>query len=251
MFGLHASFTLTDRTLERAAAEGRALGAGFHVHVAEAESDQAYGVQHFGRRVVERLHKYGVLGPDSIAAHCVHVNDHELDILKQTDTTVVHNPQSNMNNAVGIADIVKMAAKGIRVGLGTDAMTVNMREETRVALWAQHLLHRNPSVGFVEALSPLLFGNARIASRHWGFALGELSEGAAADIVLLDYFPPTQLDETTMLGHFCFGITQAPVDTTIAGGRVLLEGRKLRVNIDEQEIAAKASAYAKKLWERF
>ena len=205
----------------------------------------------FQRRVVERLHKFGILGSKTIAAHCVHVNDHEMDLLAQTETAVAHNPQSNMNNAVGIADILKMAKKGILVGLGTDAMTVNMMEEVRVALWAQHLKHDNPSCGFMEALSALLFNNAKIANRYWTVPVGALREGWAADIVLIDYFPPTPFDANTVLGHFGFGMTQSFVDTTICGGKVLMENKKLKIDVDEEEAAARSAKLAAKLWQRF
>ncbi|HAH05821.1 MAG TPA: putative aminohydrolase SsnA [Elusimicrobia bacterium] len=251
LFGLHASFTIGNKTLEKAAQIGRGLGVGFHVHTAEAQSDQDYNERHFGLRVVERLHKFGILGSKTIAAHCVHVNDHEMDLLAQTETAVAHNPQSNMNNAVGIADILKMAKKGILVGLGTDAMTVNMMEEVRVALWAQHLKHDNPSCGFMEALSALLFNNAKIANRYWTVPVGALREGWAADIVLIDYFPPTPFDANTVLGHFGFGMTQSFVDTTICGGKVLMENKKLKIDVDEEEAAARSAKLAAKLWQRF
>jgi putative selenium metabolism protein SsnA len=251
LFGLHAAFTLSDATLDRAARTAADLGVGCHIHTAEAQSDQEFNQERYGLRVVERLHRHGVLGPNSIAAHCVHVNDRELELLAETGTAVVHNPQSNLNNAVGIADILSMNHKGVLVGLGTDAMTVNMREEVRVALWAQHLRHDNPSVGFVEALSTLLFHNARIAARYWDCGLGELKEGHAADVVLIDYIPPTPLDESTFLGHFAFGISQAPVDTTIAGGRVLMAGKQLLLDIDEEAVCRRSRELAADLWERF
>jgi putative selenium metabolism protein SsnA len=251
LFGLHASFTIGDQTLGTAAAAGQELGVGFHIHAAEAKSDQDYNKKNFGLRVVERLHKFGILGSQTIAAHCVHVNDREMDLLEKTGTAVVHNPQSNMNNAVGVADIIKMSQKGILVGLGTDAMTVNMLEEVRVALWAQHLSHGNPSVGFMEALSALMFNNAKIANRYWEPKIGVLAEGYAADIVLMDYFPPTPFDESTFLGHVGFGLSQSFVDTTICGGKVLMERKKLKINLDEEEIAAKSLELARKLWKRF
>ena len=134
LFGLHAAFTLSDRTLESAAKLGHDLRAGFHIHVAEAASDQVFAQRHHGMRVVARLKKAGILGPQTIAAHCVHVNRKEMDILSETQTAVVHNPQSNMNNAVGIADVVMMSKRNVLVGLGTDAMTTNMLEELRSAL---------------------------------------------------------------------------------------------------------------------
>ena len=174
-----------------------------------------------------------------------------MELLAETGTAVVHNPQSNMNNAVGVADVLGMLRKGVLVGLGTDAMTVNMLEEVRAALWVRHLAERNPSVGFVETLSTLLVNNARIANRHFPVRLGELREGCAADLVLIDYEPPTPLDEGTFLGHLAFGLSQAVVDTTVVGGDVLMAGKRLELDLDEAEIAAKARERAKALWERF
>ncbi|MFH1452390.1 MAG: putative aminohydrolase SsnA [Armatimonadota bacterium] len=250
LFGLHASFTVTDKTMEEAASAGKELGTGFHVHTAEAASDQEYNVKNFGMRVVERFNKYGILGPKTICAHCVHINDKEMDLLAETGTNVVHNPQSNMNNAVGIADIIKMTEKGITVGLGTDAMTVNMMEEVRVALWAQHLKHDNPSVGFCEAFNALLVNNVKIASKYWDLGLGTLTEGGAADVILIDYYAPTPLSDGTFLGHFGYGVSQSFVDTTICNGKVLMENKILKLNIDEEEIARKSKELTKKLWER-
>ena len=250
LFGLHAAFTLRDATLEKAAAVGAELGAGFHIHVAEAASDQQYSQEKHRLRVVERLNKFGILGPRSIAAHCVHVNRGELDILSETQTAVVHNPQSNMNNAVGVADIVAMAKRNVLVGLGTDAMTTNMLEELRVAVWAQHLFAGNPSVGFAEVVSALLFNNPKIAERSFGLPLGELREGCPADIVVIDYDPPTPLEAGNSFGHMVFGMSQAAVDTTIVGGRVLMENRRLTLDLDEPRINARARELARDLWKR-
>ncbi len=99
LFGLHAAFTLGDATLDRAAAMGRELGAGFHVHTAESPADQEHNVREHGQRVVRRLRDHGLLGPGTLCAHCVHVDDVELDLLAETQTMVAHNPQSNLNNA--------------------------------------------------------------------------------------------------------------------------------------------------------
>jgi putative selenium metabolism protein SsnA len=250
LFGLHAAFTLKDATLEKAAALGQELGTGFHIHVAEAESDQQYSQQKHHLRVVERLNRFGILGPRSIAAHCVHVNRRELDILSQTQTAVVHNPQSNLNNAVGIADIVGMSKKNVLVGLGTDAMTTNMLEELRVALWAQHLRAKNPSVGFAEVVSALFFNNPRIAERSFNLSLGEVRVGCPGDVVIIDYDPPTPLEASNSFGHMVFGMSQAAVDTTIVGGRVLMENKRLTLDLDEPRINARARELAKKLWKR-
>lgn len=249
MFGLHASFTLSDKTLEEAAYRGHKLGAGFHVHTAESQADQLQCEAHHKLRVVERLRDFGVLGRKSIAAHCVHINEKEIEILRETGTAVVHNPQSNANNSVGIADVTAMAAKGVLVGLGTDAMTVNMLEEVRCGLWLQHL-KTDPSQGFMEEAGALVTNNAVIASRYFK-GLGELKAGFAADIAIIDYLPPTPLDEGSFLGHLIFGISQSTVDTTIAAGKVLMEKKVLKLDLDEEEVSRKSLELAKKLWKKF
>lgn len=250
LFGLHAAFTIHDKTLERAVKEAKALGVGFHIHTAEDQADQDHSLEKHGMRVVERLHKFGVLGPQTICAHCIHVDDHELDLLAETDTIGVHLPQSNMNNAVGVADVVKIVEKGILYGLGTDSMTNNMLEEGRVALWAQHLSKNNPSVGFMEVWNALLVNNQKIIARYWDDGIGELKEGYKADVVLMDYEPPTPFDEGSFIGHMCFGVAHSSVRTTIANGKVLMEDHKL-IDIDEERIAARAKELSAALWERF
>lgn len=249
LFGLHASFTISDETLEEAAYRGHKLGAGFHIHTAESQADQIQCESHHKLRVVERLRDFGILGRKSIAAHCVHVSEKEIEILKETETAVAHNPQSNANNSVGIADLTGLTAAGVLVGLGTDAMTVNMLEELRCALWLQHL-KRDPSQGFMECANALLVNNARIANRYFK-NVGELKAGYAADIAIIDYLPPTPMDASNFAGHLIFGISQASVDTTIAAGKVLMEGKKLKLGIDEEEVSRKSAELAKKLWRRF
>ncbi|MGO8835815.1 MAG: putative aminohydrolase SsnA [Limisphaerales bacterium] len=250
LFGLHASLTLSDATMEKAAALGQELHTGFHIHVAEAQSDQDWALRHGGRRVVERLKRFEILGPRSIAAHCIHVNRREMDLLAETGTAVVHNPQSNLNNAVGIANVVELAKRGVLVGLGTDAMTTNMLEEMRVALWGQHLRAGNPSVGFGEVTNALLANNPKIAGRIFGLRFGEICEGAAGDIAIFDYDPPTPLEGGNVFGHLVFGISQTEADTTIVGGRVLMENRKLALNLDEARLNTRARELAKNLWKR-
>jgi putative selenium metabolism protein SsnA len=251
LLGLHASFTLGEETLQRAAAAGRELGVGFHVHVAEAASDQADCVSRHGERVVERLARHGILGPATIAAHCVHVNQMEIDLLARSGTVVVHNPQSNMNNAVGTANVLSMIARGVTVGLGTDAMTTAMLEELRAALWAQRNATGNPSAAFGETLGMLTRANPRIAGALWGMKLGVLAPGAAADIAVLDYDPPTPLTSESWAGHLVFGLSQARVDSTVVAGQVLMEGGRLHLGVDERAVMAEARGLAARMWERF
>src|SRR5947209_290732 len=137
-YGLHASFTLSPTTLERCAAGGADLGVGFHIHVAEDISDENDSLARYGLRVADRLEASHILGPRSIAAHCVHVNSGEIAHLATTHTNSVHNPRSNMNNAVGQAPVEEMLQAGVNVGLGNDGFSMNMMQEMKAA----YLLHK-------------------------------------------------------------------------------------------------------------
>ena len=250
LFGMHAAFTLGDDTLQKIADQVQSLDCGVHVHAAEADSDQVFNINHHGKRVIERFEDFGLINDKSIFAHGVYINPKEMLILAKHQAALVTNPQSNLNNAVGIADICKMSELGLLVGLGTDAMTVNMLEELRVGLWAQHWRQTNPSAGFMEIASTLLFNNPRIAHRSWG-NVGILKEGNAADIIMIDYHAPTPLDANTWIGHVIFGISQAIVDTTICNGNILMWNKQLTIAPDEEEMALWARELATKLWERF
>jgi cytosine/adenosine deaminase-related metal-dependent hydrolase len=171
-------------------------------------------------------------------------------LLAETGTAVAHNPQSNLNNAVGIADVVGMTQRGVLIGLGTDAMTTNMLEELRVALWGQRISTENPSAGFGETTRALFRSNAAIAGRIFGLGLGEIRKGFAGDLAIFDYDPPTPLTSDNALGHVLFGLSQARVDTTIVGGRVLMERGQIKLNLDLPRLNAQARKLATHLWQR-
>jgi len=249
LFGLHASFTVGERTLHRSAKVAEEFHAGFHIHCAEDLVDQEVTLRRYGRRVVPRLADHGILGPQTLCAHGVHIKEKEWDLLAKTQTAVIHNPQSNMNNAVGVMDLLHAGKKGVLVGLGTDAMTGNMLEESRGSLWAQRLRHRNPGVGFQEIVSLLIHNNREIANRHFQ-RIGQIKEGWMADIICVDYHPPTEMDATNFAGHLVFGLSQAAVDTTIVAGRVLMKHKQL-VSLDEEKITRRARKLSRALWARF
>ena len=182
VFGLHASLTLSDETLEKAVEAANALGVGFHIHVAEDMADVRDSLKKSGLRVVERLNEFGVLGPQTIAAHCVHVDAYEKEILQETGTWVVHNPRSNMNNAVGVADVPGMLKMGIDVGLGNDGFSNNMFTEMHTVYLLHKLNKGDPRVMGADQVMQMEFqNNAQIANVFFPDQLGELSVGALAD----------------------------------------------------------------------
>lgn len=250
LFGMHAAMTLSDETLRKSVEAVADLDTGFHVHVAEDKADQVDSLEKYGKRVVQRFHDHGMLGPKTLAIHCIHVDEAERELLKATDTTVIHNPESNMNNAVGCADALGMLAQGIRVGLGTDGMTSNMFQEVAAANQIQRHVAGDPRVAFCEVIDMLTVHNAEIASRTFGHAMGALEKGAYADIAILDYRPFTPFTADNWYGHFMFGMSNAKVDTTIVHGKVPMKGGEL-TTLDEEAIYAKAAELSPSTWERF
>lgn len=248
--GLHASLTLSDATLQAAAAAAEKLGAGCHIHTAEGIQDVEDSMRKSGVRVVERLQRFGILGPRSIAAHCVHVNDREIAILKETGTNVAHNPESNMGNAVGCAPVLRMLGQGVRVGMGTDGFTTDMFEGIKVANVLHKFHQADPSAAWAEVPQMIFGNNPAILSGFFPGKLGVLEPGAYADLLIVDYDPPTPLDEMNYYGHVLFGFSGGQVETTIVNGKVLMLNRVLQT-VDEKAVRARARVLARKLWERF
>ncbi len=252
-FGLHASFTLSEDTLRTCADLGRQMGTGFHLHVAEDKADQRETLRRSGLRVVERLQKAGILGPQTIAAHCVQVDRIETEILLDSGTMVVHNARSNMNNAVGTADLPWMLKIGIPVGLGNDGFSNNMFAEMAAACLAQKQARGDPRALPADQVVQMAWDhNARIAQALFpglGPHFGQLAKGAPADLILVDYDSPTPLTADNLPWHAIFGMDGTGVDTTIVDGQVLMRHRQL-LTLDEGEIMAGARELATKLWQR-
>lgn len=249
MFGLHASFTLSDETLRKCDEELKGLNAGYHVHVAEGIDDLEQCLEKYGKRVVERLRDMNILGDKTIAVHCIHVTDDELNILRDTNTMVVHNPESNMGNAVGCQPFLELHQKGITIGLGTDGYTSDMTESMKVANIIHKHVKQNPSVAWGEVSVSMFENNRKIAQKYFSGDLGILRAGALADVIVVDYDPLTPMNENNINSHILFGFTGKDVVTTIIDGKVIMQDRKL-VGINEKEIFKTSREVAKKLWDR-
>lgn len=246
MVGMHASFTLSEETITYCKKKNEHK-AGYHIHVAEGEYDDLHCQEQYGCSVVERLNGLGLLNDKTIAGHCIHISDTDMDILKETNTTVVHNPESNMANAVGCPNVLKMLEKGILVGLGTDGYTNDMLESVKVANLLQKHNSKDPNRGFLEA-SQLLFGNnAKIASKLFEVSVGVLKKGAVADVIIVDYTPYTPMNEDNVDGHILFGMSGALTDTTIINGKIRMKNRKILIEKNKKmlEECEKAS---EELW---
>ncbi|HJO93713.1 MAG TPA: putative aminohydrolase SsnA [Victivallales bacterium] len=250
MFALHALFTVNETSLKASCEAANDLNVGFHVHTGEDASDQLLNKKEYNKSVIKRLYDAKGLGNNTTAIHCIHMSDEEFDILAETNTPVIHIPQSNMNNAVGVADVLKMMEKNILVGIGTDGMSPRMVDDVRVANIVHKLVKKDPSIFFCESCQLLLENNSKIASRFFKHNVGVLEENSYADIILVDYIPPTPLNESTLFGHFLFGICEANIDSTIINGKILMKDGSL-LNLDEEKIMAESRVQAADFWKRF
>lgn len=246
MMGLHASFTLSDKTLEYCS-KNMPYDAGYHVHVAEGIGDVYDSLKKYNKRIINRFFDFNILGPKTIAVHCIHINPSEMDILKETDTIVVHNPESNMGNAVGCTPVLELIKKGITLGLGTDGYTSDMLESMKVANILQKHHNCDPSVAWSETPLMLFENNAKIANRFFKNPLGIIEKGAYADIIILDYDPLTPINDQNFNSHILFGLSGCNVVTTMINGKVIMKDRKI-LGLDVAKIMNESRKFSSELW---
>lgn len=245
MMGMHAQFTISDATMEMAAAN-KPKEAGYHIHVAEGIEDLHDCLKKYGKRIVDRLMDWDILGEKTLLGHCIYINSHEMELIRDTDTMVVHNPESNMGNACGCPPTMELVRRGILTGLGTDGYTHDMTESYKVA----NVLHKHylcdANAAWSEVPKMLFENNRKIANRYFKAPLGILKEGAAADVIVVDYDPPTHLDENNINGHILFGMTGRDVVATIGNGKVLMKDREVKT-ADTERVMAKCRESSAKL----
>jgi len=247
--GLHASFTVSDETLEEVARR-RPDRAGCHLHVAEDQLDIRVSNAAYGAGPVERLERFGLLDQRAILAHGVHLRRDDLAHIAVSRAALVHIPESNANTGVGRLNIVEATRVGCLVGVGTDGLSPSLLRSLRAAFLGHRDALRDPRVGF-EAHPQLMFNNALAARRFFDQPLlGELVPDAPADVVVVDCTPPTPLDGDNLFSHLVYGAADAPVRHTIARGRVLLEDHR-HTTLDPAQIAAATRELTPEVWQRF
>lgn len=250
MFGLHASLTLSDKTLE-SCRQASPTEVGFHIHVAEHEVDEADSMNKSGMRVIERLNHHHLLGKNSLLVHGVHIDDHEIQLIADTNTWLTHQPRSNMNNAVGLPEIDKMLDAGIQVCLGNDGFSNTMWEEWKATYLAHKLWKRDPRrMTADEVVRMGVYNNASLTSMLFRTQMGVIAEGAQADLIFVDYHPYTPLTVDNLPWQIIFGFHESMVTTTIVAGKVLMRDRKL-LTLDEEAITTKAMEIAPQVWSRY
>ncbi len=250
-FGLHASLTLSDETLDLCR-EALPEQAGFHVHAAESDVDEYDSLAKSGLRVIDRLERHGILGPRTIVAHAVHVDAREMTLLSQTGTWVSHQPRSNMNNGVGVAQVESMLRAGVKVCLGNDGLSNTMWKEWEAAYLVHKVWNRDPRrMPASEVARMAIVNNARLMGVFFPEApVGVIQPGAAADLIFVDYYPTTPLHPGNLPWHIVFGFNESMVTTTMVAGKVLMRDRQI-LTLDEAAITAYSRELASRVWKRY
>lgn len=242
MVGAHASFTLSDESLERCAELMREFNAGLHIHVAEDQCDVADAHAKYGTGVIERLGKHGALNARTILAHGIHLSDEEIEKAKSAGVWFAHNPRSNANNQVGYAPVAKF---GHRMVLGTDGIGADMFEEARFAYFKSR--DAGSSLGADDWLR-VLANNHRLAAELFGKKIGSLDAGCVADLLVLDYQPPTPLTSENLAWHLAFAMSSAAVESVMVNGSFVIKHR--RPAFDAEYLSEQARLATEKLWKK-
>ncbi len=242
LVGAHASFTLSDRSLEMCAEAMREFQTGLHIHVAEDTCDVEDARAKYDSGIIERLQRFDALNDRTILAHCTHLSESEIHLARESGAWFAHNPRSNMNNQVGYAKVEQF---GDRILIGTDGIGADMFEETRAA----YFKGRDAKIGFgADEWLCALRNNQRFASQLFGTEIGALRRGAAADLIVMDYPQPTPMTAENAAWHFVFGMNSASVESVMIAGRFVLHER--RFPFDTADVYERIREASHRLWDR-
>ena len=249
LFSIHASFTVSDDLIRRVKALAVKYRVPITIHASEGLGDLHHNLENYGKRTVERLRDVGLLGPDVVLAHCVNLDENEIDTIAQTKTGVAHNPMSNMLNAVGVAPILRMLEKQINVGLGNDGYIFDMFENMRSAYLLHRVYHKNPNA--IDPYTVLEMATVN-GAKLYGMEkeLGSIEAGKRADIIIIKpSVLPTPLNASSAVGHLVNTVDGDDVETVLVDGKPVVKNKQL-LTFDEEKAQSISQNAAAKLWER-
>ena len=244
-FGLHALFTLSDATLKHIKEETKGLEIGFHIHSAEDLYDVKFNQEKYGLSLLERMAKFHLLKDKTFLAHGNHLPKSDYPLLKKYDVALIHNPDSNFNNAVGTLNISNLS-KNMNLVLGTDGMHSDILKTMKMAFLTVRHQNQNSEIGF-EIIENILQNNFKIQKRFFK-NVSQLNIGDKANFIVLDYMPYTLLNSDNFISHFIYGICESDVKTMYQNGKFLM---KDFVIDEEARIYKKAVKIADKVRKNF
>lgn len=246
LFGMHASMSISDKTLKSIAKVQN--GVPVHVHVSESEMDEEDSYAKYGKSIIERFDEAGILIPNSLIVHGVHLKDEELDIIAKNKCYMVVNTTSNMNNAVGLPYVKNYIDHNIPVMVGNDGLNSNMASEYMNVLFSGHVRAGSPTALGVGDVQKMIRNSYKYVGDRLGVKLGEFKSGYEADFMRVQYTPFTKMDETNALGHIVFGLFPnfKPSDVYTYGKKRVKNYKITSKSLVNQVIEARQ--YADNLW---
>jgi len=244
--GPHAVYTCAPEYLEKAVRLSEELGTRIHMHLSESRKEVADCVAAYGKSPVAHARELGVFTRPTYGAHCVHLDDDDIRILKDDGVAVVHNPASNMKLGNGFAPVGRLLAAGVTVALGTDGSAsnnnLNMFEEMNLAALASKGVAEDPTVvSAYTALWMATMGGATALGLDG--LVGSLKPGKKADVILVDAEAPHFYPRNSVAAALVYAAQGSDVKTVICDGAVLMEDRRM-TGLDVAEICAKAQESA-------
>lgn len=241
MLGPHAPYTCDDAYMRIISKEAQKEHMGIHVHLSESVSEIQQIQEKYGCSPIEMASQNGLFDVPAIAAHCVQINEKDMDILKEKKVSVVTNPASNMKLGNGFAPVAEMLDKGINVCLGTDGAASNNCLNLFHELSLLTLIHKG------QKKTPQCISAAqgfRIATINGAKALGlekeigSIEVGKKADLAILNLNTPSMTPRNNLLAALSYSANGSEVETVIIDGKITMENKKL-LTIDEELVYAK------------
>ncbi|SFG39811.1 5-methylthioadenosine/S-adenosylhomocysteine deaminase [Desulfotomaculum arcticum] len=251
-FGPHAPYTCPPDYLKRVIEEAKRLGVGIHIHLAETLDEINEISEKYDKSPIRLMEETGLFELPVLAAHCVHVDDKDIEILARRKVGIAHNPQSNMKLASGIAPVSRMLEAGATVGLGTDGASSNnnldLLEEVRTAAFLQKLSTGDASVlPAYQVLSMATAGGAKALGLEE--QIGCIKPGYKADMILFDMHKPHLYPLYDIYAQIAYAALSSDVATVIIDGQIVMENRRI-LTLDEEAVMQAAGRSAKALVER-
>lgn len=249
MFAPHATYTLTKEALKEVADAAKSCRSSIHIHVAETNDEAQIIKDKYNMTPCELLEETGIFDNHTVSAHCVHLNDNDIDIIKRHDVNPVYNPQSNMKLASGISPAAGMMDKGINVCLGTDGASsnnnLNMFEEMETGAMLQKLYCKDATK--LDAASMLKMATVNGAKALQYENDGAIKKGNYADIILININKPNMIPVIDICSNIVFSANGSEVEYVIINGKTVIDKGNF-VYIDEEKVLYECKKFIKELY---
>ena len=248
MFGPHALYTCPPAFLKKVGETAAKLGAEIHIHMSETKGEVEDCLKQYGKRPFAHVESTGLFENGTLAAHCVHLDDEDIAIIKKHNIRVAHNPGSNMKLASGTAPVPRLLNEGVTVALGTDGASSNNNLDMLDEIQLAALLHKVTTLDplAVPALTALKMGTEYGARAIGVNDTGKIEAGYKADLTLFSTHGAAWCPRNNLVSQLVYAAKSNDVKTVLVNGRVLMENHELKT-LDEERILFEAERCAKRL----